>query len=244
MKIKAVCVSHVGLRRTNNEDNYYFNGRFMSKDNNGTGGVVTARVNGGANGLFAVFDGMGGHQAGELASYTAASYVAQNHGNLPQNLSGMLVSASEEVFRCGMQSGNSDMGTTAVVLYFEGDNVHACNLGDSPAYRLRGGSLQKLTVDHVEELPAGSRHKPRLTQCLGIDPTELLLQPSLAKDTVKAGDMYLLCSDGLTDMVAEADICAIMQKGLSLQKVAENLLQAALNGGGIDNTTIIVCKAE
>lgn len=248
MKIKAACISSAGRVRSKNEDNFYFDGRCLPQDNNGTAQALSANVS--DNDLLCVFDGMGGHEAGEVASFIAASEtracVADGKSNAEpprRMLNELTLRLNDRVFLCGkLEKQGLPMGTTEVMLKFCGDDVFVCNVGDSPAFRVRDDELTKLSVDHVEMLPHGCKHKPRLMQTLGMDPEEIAIEPSIAKCAMEKGDIYLICSDGLTDMVGAEEICAVLKKYASTKKAAEALLQAAMDNGGKDNITIILCK--
>lgn len=249
--IKAACLSSVGRVRGKNEDNFYFNGRYMQQNNNGTADAVLTFGLQNDEALLCVYDGMGGHEAGEVASYLAASetdkYIRQNNSAsfLPCFLSDLALRLNTIIFDAGRGSLSSvPMGTTGVMLRFSGDEAFLCNVGDSPAFLWRDNALVKLSVDHVETLPSGCKNKPRLTQNLGMDPTEIRIEPYTDKFKTKSGDWYLLCSDGLTDMVGEPAICSVLEECASPKKAAEKLLQAALSNGGKDNITIILCKIK
>ena len=125
------------------------------------------------------------------------------------------------------------------VLYFASGYAYSCNIGDSRTYRLRDGVFQQLSVDHIEKRPAG---KAPLTQYLGIDPMEMQIEPYIAKGRVERDDVYLLCSDGLTDMLTNFTIANILLNNPSPEKSVESLIRAALEQGGRDNITAIVCK--
>lgn len=251
MNIKAACISSVGNVREKNEDNLFFNGRYLPQDNDGIKhpiGINTFSP----EALFCVYDGMGGHEAGEVASFIAASETGafmEKRKNLifpPRKLlTELTLHLNDSIFGYGDRSTASlPMGTTGVMLCFSFDNVYVCNVGDSPAFRLRDNELLQLSFDHVETLPAGSKRKPRLTQSLGMNPDEITLEPYIGKCKIKRGDQYLICSDGLTDMVSKTDICAILKSCASTKKAVETLLKTALENGGKDNVTVILCRVR
>ena len=134
------------------------------------------------------------------------------------------------------------MGSTMVALCFSNHYVYACNLGDSRAYRLRNGELLQLSKDHVEKNMTPQGKKAPLTQHLGIDPEEYMIEPHIAKGELKRDDQYLLCSDGLTDMLTNLEIDQIMSEAFSAEECVQNLVDAALEKGGKDNVTAIVCR--
>ncbi|MBQ7064530.1 MAG: serine/threonine-protein phosphatase [Firmicutes bacterium] len=250
-KLEAAVGCHMGRVRDNNEDNLFFNGRVLELIHPGLRHAQKYEFELEDKDLcFCVFDGMGGEEAGEVASYVAAK-------TLQRELVGhqdVLLSPRERLFRicesmnlavCGESERrqNIRMGSTFVLFYFLGDEVYVCNLGDSKAFRLRGEEWMQISEDHVESLPpAFTRGKPRLTQHLGIRPDELQLVPYLAKGRIEAGDQYLLCSDGLTDMVSKEEICRILQSSPDARECVENLIATANDRGGKDNISIILIR--
>jgi len=249
--IHAAVGCHKGKIRRNNEDNLYFDGKILPEMHNGLNHPMRKKVPADQNPVFCIFDGMGGEDCGERASYLAASTLSDTirdtEGYL-LNPREFLIAAcdrmNEEVFAVSMQLEEGRMGTTVSCLYFTSDEVYACNLGDTKAYRLRDDVLFQLTKDHVEYQSPNAKSKPRLTQFLGIDPEELTLVPYIAKGELQKGDIYLICSDGLTDMVTNIEICAILKESISLKKCVEKLIDLANKNGGRDNITIILCRVE
>lgn len=135
------------------------------------------------------------------------------------------------------------MGTTVAALLFTAEEVYACNLGDSRIYRLRGRVLTQMSVDDSEPVPEGTGHgKPPLTQYLGVFPDELTLVPHLVKSALKPGDFYLLCSDGLTDLLPNVMIADCIRQHTSVRQITDHLLRAALQNGGRDNVSVIGIK--
>ena len=202
------------------------------------------------NGLcMAVFDGMGGENFGEMASYAAARQMQQTERTLsdfwvPEKkyLERLVSQLNESVSSVQKEMLTEKMGSTIAALYFSGRYVYSCNVGDSRAYRLRDGEFMQLSVDHVEQRP-GVRKTP-LTQHLGMDSEEIELAPHIAKGEIKKGDRYLLCSDGLTDMVTNFEITDIMLNSKDAEDCVQNLVHAALEHGGRDNITVIVCSLK
>lgn len=246
--IEAACSCHTGKIRHNNEDNLFFDGRCLEADNTGLSNPVGFEEPLRSGLAMAVMDGMGGENYGELASYAAAREMQL----LQQKKADFLVSGrkylrelvsrmNDAVLKQKQALCTEHMGTTFVSLYFSGRYVYVCNLGDSRAYRLRSGAFQQLSKDHIEKRP-GETHKAPLTQHLGISPEDMLLDPYIAKGEIRSGDRYLLCSDGLTDMLSNFEIADILSSHDDLQKCVQELIDAALKQGGRDNITVILCK--
>jgi protein phosphatase len=203
--------------------------------------------------LFAVADGMGGAQAGEVASKLAAAALEETD---PGALNGAerIVSLINEANRRVHERSNTDpatsgMGTTMTVALVEGSHVAFGHVGDSRAYLFRDGKIEQLTEDHslVNELLKSGKLSPKeadrhpqrsvITRAVGTD-------PDVDVDTftieAKEGDVYLLCSDGLTDMVDDESIYATLEKSREdLEQAARTLVEAANRGGGEDNITVV-----
>jgi protein phosphatase len=203
--------------------------------------------------LFAVADGMGGAQAGEVASKLAAAALEETD---PATLSGAerLISLIQEANRRVYERASSDpstsgMGTTMTVALVEDGGVTIGHVGDSRAYLVRGGRLEQLTEDHslVNELLKSGKlsreeadlHPQRsvITRAVGTDPD---VDVDAFVVSVQEGDIFLLCSDGLTDMVADDDILETVERHRDdLDRVTKALVSAANRGGGEDNITVV-----
>jgi len=225
---RSTAVSHTGRRRRHNEDAY----------------VCTPP-------LFAIADGMGGARAGEVASGLAAAAVksAEGGGSPSERVVALIQEANRRIYQRSLEDAQvSGMGTTMTVAIVEGSTVTFGHVGDSRAYTLRDGVLEQLTDDHslVAELVRGGKlspeeaeHHPRrsvITRALGTD-------PDVDVDTfvVEAlpGDVFLLCSDGLTDMVSDEAIERALTEGPDLRAAAEELVRLANKAGGEDNITVV-----
>ena len=140
------------------------------------------------------------------------------------------------------------VGTTGVMLCFSEDEVYCGNVGDSRAYRFHRSALFQLSTDHNDAKFLRDHgvvgRKPRLTQYIGLDPEEMMIEPSYAKEKLQQGDRYLLCSDGLTDMLDNLTLCSILKNSATVQQGVEALMDAALERGGRDNITIILVEVE
>lgn len=220
-----------------------------------------------SRGVFALADGMGGCNGGEVASAIAinavmtalrreldgAADINDRSVHVWRNLTQAIARANEEVFVEGRKAIDLDgMGTTLVVAWFDGDRLVVANIGDSRLYRMRDGLLVQMTVDHTvlrEQLDFGlitpdqarvSNQRGLLTRALGID---LSVEVDLTEHAVQAGDMYLLCSDGLIDMLEDEEIQRVLRAFESdLQLAAAQLVKMANERGGYDNTTVIVAR--
>src|SRR3954454_15244744 len=225
--------SDLGRQRQGNEDNYY----------------VRAP-------LFVVADGMGGAQAGEVASEMA---VRSFEGGLPdgdprERLVEVIEAANARIHeRSREDSQRAGMGTTLTAAYVAEDAVVVAHVGDSRCYLLRGGDLVRLTRDHslVGELVARGKlteeqaesHPQRsvITRALGPEAdVEVDVEVFGARD----GDVYLLCSDGLTSMIHEPGVRPVLERSNGLEDTGRNLIAAANDAGGRDNITVILFRLE
>jgi serine/threonine protein phosphatase PrpC len=220
-------------------------------------------------GFYLVADGMGGHQAGEIASRTVQKIISERVLNaevipdlkfatrrLDETPSSILTSAIQEANRtlhAQARAKGSDMGTTLTAALIIGDTATIANVGDSRTYLLRGGTLRQVTTDHslVASLlaagviqPAEVRQHPQRSQIyrtLGAKPE---VEVDIFTETLQRGDRLLLCSDGLWEMVLDAEIAGVVGKLPSPQVACDELVQAANRAGGEDNVTVIVVKME
>ena len=131
--------------------------------------------------------------------------------------------------------------TTAAMLAFGKENVYSCNLGDSRIYQISSeGKLGQLSLDHV--LGGGRFGKPPLTQYLGIPEESMGLEPTIVPQKAEIGTRYLICSDGITDMLSDGEIADILTREISVSETVELLVERALIKGGRDNITVILCE--
>ena len=205
-----------------------------------------------ANPLFAVADGMGGHEAGEIASQLVIAALKNSQADLsdPANLRRLVAQANSEVLDAPRQGiGRVGMGTTLTAAVFNNDRLLVAQVGDSRAYLLRDGQISRLTRDHsyVQELvnsgqisESETRDHPRrgvITRVIGFDEDT---RPDLYEFSLKADDRILLCSDGLHGMIDDARIAEVAAEQRTAQQCADALVRAADKAGGQDNTTVVV----
>jgi PPM family protein phosphatase len=207
--------------------------------------------------LFAVADGMGGAQAGELASGLAAAALkdVQEPGGGEERVDELIQQANRRVYeRQSQDASASGMGTTMTVALVEDGRVVIGHVGDSRAYLLRGRSLEQLTEDHslVAELVRSGKLSPEeaedhpqrsvITRALGTDPD---VDVDTFSVETEPGDLFLICSDGLTSMVDDESIRAELTRHRSdLKSAAKALVRAANNGGGEDNITVVFFEID
>ena len=251
LRIKACGLSDVGLTRAHNEDYFEIDPQHR---------------------LYVVADGMGGHSHGEVAAQLAVNSIREfiarsadrdttwpfgmedglaRHSNL---LKMSLRIAHDHVLRAISKDGSLyGMGTTVVGLLLSGSTAAVAHVGDSRAYRLRGGRLEQITQDHTwvhEQVVAGflSQEQARthplknvVTRALG---GESDVQVDVREIETAPGDLFLLCSDGLTGMLSDADIRDRLASGRSLHEICRTLINDSNARGGIDNVTVVLLAIE
>jgi len=258
MRIQHAEKTDVGMRRENNEDNY----------------LVLPEQN-----LFAVFDGMGGYAAGEVASAIAANEVkeffrltavdeeatwpfkAERDRSYDENrlLTGVKL-ANARILEAGEEDGGAkrNMGTTAAVVHFierngTGPKALVAHVGDSRVYLFRDGALQRITVDHslveeylrlgklTEEQAKNFPQKNIILRALG---QQKVVDVELRAVDPRAGDVFLLCSDGLSGMISDDIIQGILASTPALDAAVKKLVDAANEAGGTDNVTVVLARYE
>ncbi|MES2189998.1 MAG: Stp1/IreP family PP2C-type Ser/Thr phosphatase [Pseudomonadota bacterium] len=245
--IYEICTqTDTGLARDNNEDAVAFD--------------LATR-------LCILADGMGGYNAGEIASGMAVAFIKSEmgrwlsqaglHANVKEVRRAMEIcveNANHSIFNAANSNPQyTGMGTTLVVGVFQDDRLMLGHIGDSRCYRLRGTEFQQITKDHSllqEQIDAGlitpeqaltSLNKNLVTRALGVEDTVMV---EVNEHRVEDGDVYLMCSDGLSDMVNNAVISGIMQGDGSLEQKAKQLIAAANEAGGRDNISVLLAQAR
>ncbi|NLC52490.1 MAG: Stp1/IreP family PP2C-type Ser/Thr phosphatase [Firmicutes bacterium] len=229
-KVKVGMASHIGKVRAVNEDSIGWKGT-----------------------LLVLADGMGGHQAGEVASALVVEKVLALDTSVPDfktALTSTLNRANQALLNYAHTHQEcKGMGTTVVVVQVAEDRINVAHIGDSRAYLWRAGQCTQLTSDHslvaelvrsggiTEEEAKDHPQRNVLTRALG---TAGPVEPEYRELSAQAGDRLLLCSDGLTVMLSNTEIGALLGGGVSPQEVADRLVAAANDRGGIDNISAIV----
>ena len=255
MRLQAAVLSNAGRVREKNEDNFYYNGEFMPAMNQGTEAHQTwVPLENPA--LFGVFDGMGGYAAGERASYMTADaadrlWKAWDRTGTPAELMERICMEANSVVCDAMEAEHGRrMGSTASMLMFDETQYHLCNIGDSPIFLLRDGKLWEISMEHTERWTfekvtgqkAPEKKKFRLTQNIGIFEDEMAIEPYCTSGPIQKGDVFLICSDGITDMLDREQVQEILSKPMPTQAMIQQLLDGALAAGGKDNITAICLR--
>ncbi len=251
MRIRTFGISDVGKRRERNEDSFLINDDLQ---------------------LLIVADGMGGHLGGEYASKLAVNTVSETIKDMdadpdmtlqegvhirPGDYAGYLryaiQLASQNIYEKAMSDSTlRGMGTTTVAMLFRNNKVYIANVGDSRAYRIRQDDIQQITKDHSlvgEQIRAGiiSEDDARAHRLKNIITRSVGFQEEVDTDVdirvVRVGDRFLMCSDGLSNLVADPEICEVL-KNNNIENASKHLVDIANERGGDDNITIVVAEVE
>ena len=242
LEIEYAAYSTVGKVRRNNEDNFYCGGHIREDVNSIDDVALSGSVFSDGNEMFAVFDGMGGEACGEVASFAAASHTelfSRDRDQYEEYLYELAEMLNDKVREETAARSLVLMGTTAAMIQFCGSDIYVLNAGDSRVYRLLRHELKQLSVDHISPNYGGKA----ITKFLGM-PGDEKLRPYIASGEYKAGDVYLLCSDGVTDMLSDSDILSIIDNKRPLGDSCRALIGAAMANGGVDNATAILLRVK
>ncbi len=247
MMMYEICtLTDPGLVRNNNEDAVAFDAE---------------------TGLCLLADGMGGYNAGEVASSMAVAFIDSELGrwlteagrqpttrDMRRAMEICVENANHSIFNAAHSNRQyAGMGTTLVLGVFQDSRLMLGHIGDSRCYRLRGTELQQLTKDHSllqEQLDGGlitpedarvSLNRNLITRALGVEDTVLL---EVNEHRVAPGDLYMMCSDGLSDMISPEGIAAILTGPQTLEHKSGQLIAAANEGGGRDNISVVLVRAS
>ena len=239
--------SRVGCVRTNNEDMILIGSELLRNDVYKTSFTTKAdnRL------LLAIADGMGGHNCGEVASEDSLTNLRfffddlplnMTEGNLRQAMDNWLKSMCLAVEAKGKEDPiYRGMGTTLVAFLYYGGQYYWVNCGDSRLYRLRDANLEQLTTDHSLINENGEKkHSNIITNCIGAGCEDTFIDMIEFTDEFQVGDTYVLCSDGLNDMVPDEIIREMLLNGAT----ANTLCEEAISAGGFDNVSVCVLRVE
>jgi protein phosphatase len=245
MKLSISAASYVGCVRQNNEDMILVNDKFIRNDKYWTM-VDLAESD---RYIVALADGMGGHSSGEVASEDTLHNLQYYFSDLPSNMS--VENFNEAIFEWLSSinniidsKGRSDqrfvgMGTTLVAFAYYNKHFYWMNCGDSRFYRMHGSALTQVSTDHsLSNLVGSDEHSNIITNCIGGGCKMSYIDMVQYTPDIVSGDVLLLCSDGLTDMLTDIEILDLLEKGADAMK----LCKAAEVAGGFDNVSACVIK--
>ena len=249
--LNASCGSFIGNGRNKNEDNFYFNKKHLPVPNKGLKNPIKCKGSTDDPIVFALFDGMGGECKGEEASCLASEVFAEEFKKLEElALSGKefmyetCEKANTAVNELRVEKQLTSMGTTVAAIYFSQDEVVACNMGDSKIFRIRDKKMIQISEDHTDEKimsAMGIKKKPVLLQYIGVPDTEMSIEPYISKGDIQSEDVYVLCSDGVTDVLDINEMYEIICSN-SADEAVRQILAEVNKKDGTDNSTVIVIK--
>ncbi len=259
--INAALLSSIGNVRGNNEDDYLFFGDYLLQKEINSGAHIVYQSRDGEPALLGVFDGMGGGEYGEYASSQAAGLMFEKQEEIlrdetGQELCRVLQEISDHIASESRNLGVGTMGTTAAVLVLKDRLAMAANVGDSRIYMQRDGKLNLISMDHsivYERVLAGkltmeeARIHPesnRITRFLGIRNRPSGELAALRRIATQPGDRWMICSDGVSDLLRADQIQNILGKDRSPDETVREMVLAALELGGKDNATCIIADVK
>ena len=227
-----------GPFRQKNEDNLFLAGTFLPAAH-GDSDILTARCTASEGVWAAVFDGVGGEAQGEVASFLAAG-VLDEPDSLSADLNKVCLAMNRTVCEYAEQHQIRGMGTTVAALHFGEGGITGFNVGDSRCYRASGGQMERLSVDHARY--AGSPQQRMLTQYVGIRESDFVIMPDTFEREYVNGDVYMLCTDGITDVIIDRRLKEILCADTTLpEKLCE--IKARLESRGTpDNATVLLAR--
>lgn len=240
LRIEYAYMTHPGRYRKKNQDNLVCPETILPRIHDGMESPAAGVTAPAPCTLFGVFDGMGGEDHGEAASHIAAETAVSMDIRDAGGLASFCEEANRSICRYVKDNGFLSSGTTASLLLFSEEGAYSCHVGDSRIYRCDYGIPEQLTRDDV--LP-GPRGKHMLLQCLGIPEDEMRITPHLDYYPIRSGAVFMICTDGLTNMLTENQIAAVLSDGESLEKQTGELVEKALEAGGRDNITVVLIRA-
>lgn len=243
--LSVYCISDIGLIRQNNEDSWK---------------LLKERQ------FFVLTDGMGGHQAGEVASKETAEQLCtlfndrfdlSRQGKIDdakQLIREIIQEVNATIYYMGRENPNlRGMGTTLCCLFFHPEGMIYAHVGDSRIYRYRNSKLEQLTQDHSllrelielgqlsEQQAEDFLYKNIITKAIG---TELNVDPTIADTAVEPGDIFMMCTDGLSDLVSLKEMQEIMSQRANEEEITKLLVTRAKQKGGFDNITVVLVKVQ
>lgn len=254
MNLSIAGICHIGRIREKNEDNIYINSTYRADVQQNIIQLTDNQKN--KWNMCAVCDGMGGESHGEMASLKAVESFRMWKPSLrKEDIEQAFQDANENVYNHLPKVTGQITGTTAAIFISNSEYAAVCNIGDSRIYRFRDGCMEQISRDHtviqqmidfnidnIKQSELGKR-KGMLTQYLGISPDEFQIEPFICTGMIlQKNDIYLICSDGLTDMLNDEKIRAVIEKNVTPEESAATLVEEALYMGGRDNVSVIIVK--
>jgi PPM family protein phosphatase len=250
MKLEFIGLTDKGRVRDHNEDSYLANEKiYTSLDRGGDESITQVEVTNSPL-IFAVADGMGGHEGGEVASNMALELLKEKIVSLPEEntiayIHNIFKEIHTEVLKMGREMDKNGMGTTLTGCIFCGSKFYIFNVGDSRVYRFRGDYIAQVTRDHSlrEETGDDTLQKNIITSCIGGGVEEIRIDVTDFSSKIAEGDLFFIMSDGIVDSLTDDDLEVCFQsKEQSIQDTLRQVLELSLEKGSSDNVTGILIK--
>lgn len=253
MILKCYGCSKKGNYRENNEDNFLFGDTYMEVNHDDE--IICCEYKADKV-IMGVFDGLGGEDRGEEASFRAAKILDEYKNNI--DFETYFKNTNKEICTLKKKGAAKRVGTTAAIINFEKNYFNIANIGDSRAYIIRNNLIEQLSVDHTvvetmiesgiisREDAAKSPYKNYLSQCLGISEEEMTIEPYISDyEKLMDGDIFVICSDGLSGVLSDEEIKNIViNPNFKKSNIANVLVDKAYECGTKDNTTVIVIYVQ
>lgn len=258
--LEIAAVTDIGQKRASNQDNFYVNGCYI--DHYDIAAERFETVDSMETHVLAVCDGMGGQADGDVAAMIGVSTIADYSRRLSasgasleeteQTARDMLHEANDRILAYSRTTGKK-MGSTASVLVVASDYVYACNLGDSEIYHKNQYGIERLSKPQTfaqalvdvgaisEDQASHSYIRNQLSQYLGME-NRRAIRPNQQITSIRNGDMLLICSDGITDVLQSHSIYASLSSGRPVKDIADALIEKALRKGSGDNLTVVIAR--
>ena len=259
MKVISAIACNIGKIRENNEDNFYYNGKYLYENERD----IPCFYDGNSKDdlqFYAVCDGMGGEAHGEEASLIAVEVLSKYHKKLSDRkyhsldryMDMYFSEVNSQISEVRTKYSNFRSGTTIAMVIVEDETIHIVNIGDSRVYKLKNNNLYQISEDHTPAVRAymlgaitkdeikTHPHRNKLTQYLGLGPDEFKIVPTRVHMKARDNDRFLICSDGVTDMVSDKEIETILRAEDTPKGAVKVLVDRAMQNGGRDNITAIV----
>ena len=236
-KIEIAGFSIKGPNRQKNEDNMLWGDQFLGASHGDE--TISAVLSSENSPWVAAFDGIGGEVKGEVASFIAASALSEQD-NSPNDIQRVVDKMNDDVCRASSDSKAYGMGTTAVAFNFSDDKICGFNVGDSRCYRMSSGMLERLSQDHVKHV--GYPQRRLLTQYIGVDRSDFIVTPHQFRCPCRDDDIFMLCTDGITDVIIDRNIKNILRGDASLPGKLDAFRERLESRGVPDNATLVLAK--
>ena len=249
--LNAACGFYIGAGRGTNEDNFCFHRKHLPIPNVGLNNPLKCSETTDEPAIFAVFDGMGGECKGAEAACLSCEIFSRESKKLNELaipgkafLYDCCEKANAAVNKLRRDQQLSATGSTVAALYFSQDEVVSCNIGDSKIFRIRDKKMIQISQDHTDAkilAAMGVKKKPVLLQYIGVPEDQMAIEPYITKGEIVAGDAYVLCTDGVTDVIEAAELYENVCK-FEADEAVKQIVAEVIDRKGAENATVIVIK--